>query len=525
MSSINMIFKYLEACYPALWIKTFEEERAIKDLTAIAKEQDFGLKAWTVTQGFLDLLYNENSESVTDPVSALEYIREDNENNCIYVLQNFQFYIEDNPEIIQRIKDLIPICKIKGKQIVFVSCRVTLPPEIEKEVTVVEYEFPDTSELERVLREVVKATLASSDEEELDESMNSIPNKKELLESALGLTCSEAENAFSLAYVTHKSFNADAIKTIQKEKANIIKKTGMLEYIPPTATIDDVGGFIVLKNWLKQRKKAFSPEAKAFGVPTPKGLFLTGVQGTGKTLCVKAVAGTWELPLLRFNIGEVFGSLVGQSEENMKKALKTAEAIAPCILWIDEIDKALAGIGSSGSTDSGVTSRVFGELLTWMQEKTKDVFVIATANNITHLPAELLRKGRFDELFFVDLPKAEERAEIFTIHLKKRNRNPENFDIAKLVEVSEGFGGAEIEQAIKDGLTSAFDEGVELTTEHIYQAIKETTPLSSTASDQIKAIQEWAKNRARNVSSDTKIKQSVEEKTVARRRLSSSTSA
>jgi SpoVK/Ycf46/Vps4 family AAA+-type ATPase len=256
----------------------------------------------------------------------------------------------------------------------------------------------------------------------------------------------------------------------------------------------------VLKDWLVKRSAAFTAEARAFGLPAPKGVLLLGVQGCGKSLCAKAVASQWRLPLLRFDMGRMFGSLVGSSEENVRRAIAVAESVAPAILWVDEIDKAFAGAQGSGASDGGTTARVFGTFLTWLSEKTAPVFVVATANDISQLPPELMRKGRLDEIFFVDLPAEAERAEIFRVHLAKRGRDPEAFDLATLATAATEFSGAEIEEAINSALYEAFSDAGELTTDHILGAIRETVPLARTMDEQISRLRAWADGRARNAS-------------------------
>jgi len=261
-----------------------------------------------------------------------------------------------------------------------------------------------------------------------------------------------------------------------------------------------VGGLQVLKDWLDKRSVAFTEEARSFGLPAPKGILLLGVQGCGKSLCAKAVSSLWQMPLLRFDIGRVFGSLVGSSEENIRRAISVAESVAPTILWVDEIDKAFAGARSSGGTDGGTTARVFGTFLTWMSEKKSPVFVMSTANDISELPPELLRKGRFDEIFFVDLPATNEREEIFRIHLSKRSRNPESFDARRLAEASKDYSGAEIEEAIISSLFAAFYEKKDLTTDHVLSELSQTVPLAQTMDEQINRLRRWAEGRARNAS-------------------------
>jgi len=280
------------------------------------------------------------------------------------------------------------------------------------------------------------------------------------------------------------------------EKEQIIRKSGILEFFPVSESLTDVGGMDSLKRWLQKRGHAFSEKAREFGLPQPKGILLLGVQGCGKSLICKASASLWKTPLLRFDVGKVFSGIVGGSEENIRKAIKTAEAISPCILWIDELEKGLSGIQSSSFSDAGTTARVFGTFLTWQQEKAVPVFTIATCNSVENLPPELLRKGRFDEIFFVDLPSDAERREIFSIHITKRNRDADAFDLDTLSKVSSGFSGAEIEQAVISGMFDAFDENAELETKHILEAIYDTVPLSVTMKEGIEHLRKWAATRA-----------------------------
>jgi SpoVK/Ycf46/Vps4 family AAA+-type ATPase len=290
------------------------------------------------------------------------------------------------------------------------------------------------------------------------------------------------------------------VNEVFAEKQQIIRKSGLLEYYSTDETFAHVGGLSVLKDWLQKRALALTDQARAFGLPAPKGILLLGVQGCGKSLCAKAVSSLWQLPLLRFDVGRMFGSLVGSSEENVRKAIAVAESVAPAILWVDEIDKAFAGSQGSAMTDGGTTARVFGTFLTWLSEKTAPVFVVTTANDISQLPPELMRKGRLDEIFYVDLPSEAERAEIFRIHLAKRGRDPEKFDIPALVERSAGFSGAEIEQAVISALYDAFYTRTELSTELVREALRQTVPLSKTMDEQISRLRSWAEGRARNAS-------------------------
>jgi SpoVK/Ycf46/Vps4 family AAA+-type ATPase len=291
------------------------------------------------------------------------------------------------------------------------------------------------------------------------------------------------------------------IDVILSEKEQIIRKSGLLEYYRLDEGFADVGGLDVLKDWMRKRTQASGQKAREFGLPPPKGVLLLGVQGCGKSLSAKAIAAQWKQPLLRMDVGKVFAGIVGSSEENMRRAIKMAESVAPAILWVDELEKGFAGTQSSGFSDGGTTSRVFASFITWLQEKNQPVFVVGTSNNIEQLPPELLRKGRFDEIFFVDLPSEEERREIFEIHLRKRKRDPGAYDLDTLSTESAGFSGAEIEQAIIAGLFDAFDAGRELQTEDILRSIRQSVPLSRTMKEKIEMLRDWAETRARPASS------------------------
>ncbi len=313
----------------------------------------------------------------------------------------------------------------------------------------------------------------------------------------MGLTAEEAENVFAKSLVEKGQFD---ITIVLSEKEQIIRKSGVLEYYHVNEKMQEVGGLEELKDWLVKRGKAFTPKARDFGLPEPRGILLLGIPGCGKSLTAKAIAGMWQLPLLKLDVGKVFSSYVGSSEENVRRAIQTAESIAPCILWLDEMEKGFSGLGSSGMTDGGTTARVFGTFLTWLQEKKSAVFVVATSNNVSQLPPELLRKGRFDEIFYVDLPSKEERKEILKIHLEKRRREPGKYDLEKVSRETQGFSGSEIEEVIVSGLYDAFNHDEELEQNHLEQVIKTMIPLSRTMEEQIKGIRDWAKLRARRAS-------------------------
>lgn len=476
---------YLRAGFPWLYLHTPEEIRVEQDLAALAATLDRPLYRWSITKGWIapdrPLGLGQDPLAALGEVSALP-------EGAIGVLRDFHFYLE-SPEIIRKMRDMLPELKLTGRTLLILACRIVLPPELEKDITVVPYALPTREELDLILTGIQESAGG--------EEKAPIADRRALLDAASGLTQGEAENAFALAVIKHGGFPDAAIKTVQYEKAGVLRKTGILEYYEPDEDLSSVGGLDALKEWLKRRAKAFLPEARAFGLPSPRGLLLVGVPGTGKSLTAKAAAATWKLPLIRLDLGKIFGSLVGESESRLRQACAIAEALAPCVLWVDEIEKGIAGFSGSGQTDSGVTARVVGALLTWLNEKTAPVFLCATANQIHALPPELLRKGRFDEIFFVDLPTPAERLEILSIHLAKRNRSLSQEDLAQLIPVTEGFGGSELECVVIDALYQAFDQDRDLCVDDLKAAASATTPLAKSMKERIDAIREWAATRAR----------------------------
>jgi SpoVK/Ycf46/Vps4 family AAA+-type ATPase len=371
-----------------------------------------------------------------------------------------------------------------------------IPMELDKEITVLNYPLPSRDDLSELLDKIIADVKQFSQVViDLDKA-----GRERLLQAALGLTLGEAENVFAKIIVKDERLSGDDVNEVFAEKQQIIRKSGLLEYYATSERFSNVGGMSVLKDWIDKRAVAFTPEARAFGLAAPKGILMLGVQGCGKSLCAKAVSNQWQLPLLRFDMGRMFGSLVGSSEENVRRAISVAESVAPAILWVDEIDKAFAGSQGSGATDGGTTARVFGTFLTWLSEKSAPVFVVATANDISQLPPELLRKGRLDEIFFVDLPSGEERIQVFRIHLEKRGREAAAFDLGALADHSKDFSGAEIEEAINSALYDAFYARKELNTEHVLTALGQTVPLAKTMDEQINRLRSWAEGRARNAS-------------------------
>jgi len=413
--------------------------------------------------------------------------------------------------VIRRLREIAAALKNTYKTIVIVSPILQIPPELEKDLTVVDFDLPAAADFARLLDHITQEV---RDNPKLNVRLDNGAHER-VVHALLGLTLAEAENVLAKTLVEHRGFGGESVDTIVSEKKQIIRKSGLLEYYEAQESLKTVGGMDALKDWLVKRSVAFTDKARAFGLPAPKGVLLLGVQGCGKSLMAKAISQLWSLPLLRFDVGRVFGSLVGSSEENVRRAIKVAESVAPAVLWVDEIDKAFRGSrDGAASTDSGTAARVFGTFLTWLSEKTAPVFVVATANDVTSLPPELLRKGRFDEIFFVDLPAALERQAIFRVHLTKRQRDPQSFDLAGLARAAAGYSGAEIEESIVSALFDAFHEGHDLRTEGLLASIRQTVPLSKTMSEDVDKLRRWAEGRTRMATSP---EQAVEEEAHSRK--------
>jgi len=491
----------IRARYPILYVISSEEMRVQHLVVEIAKKRQKKVFEWSYSTGIVPAGTSIQSQkhrnaATKDPLAALDQVIEQIE-PAIFVFKDFHpFLTRNNFAITRKLKEIALHLKNSFKTIVLVSPVLEIPTELEKEITVLNYPLPSRDDLsvllDKILDDVKQFKQVKID---LDEA-----GRERLLQAALGLTLGEAENVFAKIIVKDERLSGEDVNEVFAEKQQIIRKSGLLEYYATDESFTNVGGMAVLKEWLEKRAIAFTAEARAFGLPAPKGILMLGVQGCGKSLCAKAVSNLWQLPLLRFDMGRMFGSLVGSSEENVRRAIAVGESVAPAILWVDEIDKAFAGSQGSGATDGGTTARVFGTFLTWLSEKTAPVFVVATANDISQLPPELLRKGRLDEIFFVDLPSRDERLEIFRIHLTKRGRDAAQFDLAALADASTNFSGAEIEEAINSALYDAFYAHVELTTPHVLAALAETVPLAKTMDEQINRLRSWAEGRARNAS-------------------------
>ncbi len=486
----------IQAQYPLIYVVTSEEERSEQAIATIAQvnKPQRRIFIWTVTHGIVE--YGQprttTQHNTVSPEAAIEWVTRQKEPG-IYVFKDLHPFI-DSPPVTRSLRDAIASFKGVQKSIVLMSPVQNIPIELEKEVSVIDFPLPDMGELNRVLSRHLSESRAKQ--------RLSTEGREKLLKAALGLTKDEAEKVYRKAQVTAGRLSEQEVDVVLSEKKQLIRRNGILEYLEDDETIDSVGGVEELKRWLHQRSNAFTERAREYGLPQPKGMLILGVPGCGKSMIAKTTSRLWGLPLLRLDMGRVYdGSTVGRSEANLRNALKTAESISPAILFIDELDKAFAGGAGSADSDGGTSSRIFGSFLTWMQEKTSPVFVMATANRVERLPGEFLRKGRFDEIFFVDLPNTEERQDIFKIHLTKRRRDIDRFDLDQLANVSDGFSGAEIEQAVIAAMYEAFAQDREFTQLDIIAAIKATLPLSKTMTEQVTALREWARQRARPAAS------------------------
>lgn len=483
----------VQAQYPLIYLVTSEEERAEQEIVKIAqaKAQQRHVYVWTVTHGIVEYgqARQATQHNTVSPEAAIEWVVRQKEPG-LYIFKDLHAFI-DAPVTTRWLRDAIASFKGTEKIIIMMSPVQQVPIELEKDVVVIDFEMPNLAELDQVLGKQLEQTKTKRLSTEV---------REKLLKAALGLTKDEAEKVYRKAYVKSGRLTGEEVEIVLSEKKQLIRRNGILEYVEEDETIEAVGGLDELKKWLKQRSNAFTERAREYGLPQPKGMLILGVPGCGKSMIAKTTSRLWGLPILRLDMGRVYdGSMVGRSEANLRNALKTAESISPVILFIDELDKSFGGTGSSDS-DGGTSNRIFGSFLTWMQEKTSSVFVMATANRVEKLPGEFLRKGRFDEIFFVDLPTPEEREAIFKIHLNKRRSGIDRFDIEQLAKVSDGFSGAEIEQGIIAAMYEAFAQDREFTQLDIIAAIKSTLPLSRTMTEQVTALRDWARQRARPAS-------------------------
>lgn len=523
VSSMEQLRRYVKARHPAVWLKTWEERRVLDAISTLCADAPPGGQqptvrvVWSCTKGAVGPevagkpVEELSAPEAKDPMSFAEWARDLDRSAMIVVLDMQRFFQSGDPALIRIFRDMIdefPRRKSARKHLIFIGPSSEIPEEIEKDVAVIDWDLPTAEELGVPLDALVRAR--ENQGRKPPGYANDPDLRRLVVDAGLGLTHGEFCNALAVTAAGHPEGDV-TVEGILYEKKQVVRRTGIMEIYEPDATIADVGGLDLLKGWIRQRQRAFGPEAEAYGLPSPRGILMVGIPGTGKSLCAKVIGALWQRPILRFDLGKIFSSLVGESEANMRSALQLAETIAPCVVFIDEVDKGLSGTSNSGETDSGVTARIFGELLVWLNDHTAPVFVVMTANDISGLPPELLRKGRIDELFFVDLPNAAAREEIFHIHIDRRAEKAgveiDDIAFAVLAGASMGFSGSEIEQAVISAMYAAFDAGERpFTTGDILVALQETVPLSKTMKDRIDWLRDWAKNRARPASSSDPIR-------------------
>lgn len=481
------VMTYLRARYPLVYIVSAEEERVCAALAGVAEAMNMKLHLWSVATGL------DNDMAVADPMGVLTAIGSTDE-RALYVLRDYHPFLEDsNPANVPQIRMLRELrIRLAGSRpesmraVVILAGKLALPAELAAEVAVLNWPLPTEPELREALDQVVVA---------LGDKVNGTADREAIVRAAKGLTMVEAQNCFARSLIQTRSLDPDLIKA---EKKQAVTRSGAVEWIEPIGGMEIVGGLENVKAWAERRGKAFGEKARAYGLPKPKGLLVVGVSGCGKSLLCGAIAALWRVPHLRVMADALAGGLVGESEAKTRKVLELASATGG-VLQFDEVEKLFAGAKGDGAADSGVGKKVLSMVLTWMQEQ-QGVFCCMTANDVRSLPSELLRKGRLDEIFFVDLPTPAEREAIWRIQLQRRSRKPEAFDIARLVQASDLRNGAEIEAAVIDGMFAAFDQDEEVTTEHILEALATSVPFAKMAAEDVKSIREWAAGRAVNAS-------------------------
>jgi hypothetical protein len=475
-----VLASYLRAGTPLLAIQTDEEDRALDRLSALARDLGRGLHvgpAETLSDGW---------QACFDAWLALE-------EPAIFVAIDLHPLLGD-PRFVRALRVMATTLESRDQSLILVAPELAIPRDLEREVVVLDMPLPDSASLRRLAAVEGQRRGVRLPEDVLDAAVRTLQ----------GLTSRAAQRSLRRAFEMEPGLAQGCLTSLIADKRALLSGADDMEMIDDPPSLDDLGGLDVLKRWLSDRETAFGEEAAKFGLPSPRGLLLVGVHGCGKSLTAKAVAHHWNLPLVRLEFGALFGT-GGSPEAALRRVQRLSAAMAPVVLWIDEIDKAFGALGPGGSSDRATVERLFAGFVTWLQERDEPVFVVATANAVEHLPPELLRKGRFDEVFFVDLPTAVERAQVLTVHLAAKDRAPEDFDLKALSEQAEFFTGAELEAVVTSGLFRAFKRGGELTTEDLSVAIDQTVPLYRTYEEPIKALRAWAKSRARRASTDLRL--------------------
>jgi ATP-dependent 26S proteasome regulatory subunit len=499
MQFINKVLNYQKAGYPGVFVLTHEEARLTKDLIEMcATDPELSVHEWDAQSG---LTFRTGPEKIYHPDkldmsnNLLMYLQNYKPTNSIFILKDFHLHF-DKVLTIRMLRNSWNVLKQRGNMLIFSGHKYAVPGELTKEIQLVDYDLPGEEAIaERI--DFIKSSADISREADNLPPLEAMTDevRESAIEAAKGMTYYEIENALSLAYTTAGRFNNKFVETVFHEKITQLKKNGLLTYMEPNISFENVGGMEGLKKWLMTRKKAYSKDARSYNLPLPKGMLLASVPGTGKSLICKAIAKEFDCPLFALDIGSVFDSLVGNSERNMRELIKTVDSIGKCVILIDEIEKGLSNSAVSGSGDSGVGSRIFGTFLSWLNDRKNPAFIVATTNDHTKLPAALIRKGRFDQLFWVDLPSADERKEIFNVVIKKYGRDPRDFSIKTLVDGAEDFTGAEIEEAFKDALYKAFDAGEEVNDSHVLDVLAEFIPFAESHEEDLKQMRRQAQGK------------------------------
>ncbi len=488
MNVAHELLTLVRSRYPVMGVETHEEARLEAILSEVAAELGVPLWTWDTTHGLVHHGTGNAMYNTARPDQVLGYLERSAEDG-VYLLKDLQHSLEDTA-VRRALKNAAAAFRRDRRAIFLAAPGFDLPADLEKDVLVIPLDLPGPEELRQAVGQAVRSLGGGR-----SVKIEMTPDELEQLVGALGgLTLDEAERAIIQVVLEDRALTAEDIRRVLELKQKTLLRTTSLEYLAADVDLEQVAGLANLKRWLERRRGAFGHRAREFGLDPPRGILLLGVQGCGKSLVAKAVAGGWRLPLLRLDPGALYDKFVGESERRLREALKSAEAMSPAVLWVDEIEKGFPGVGSTDA-DGGLTRRLFGTFLAWLQERRRPVFVVATANDIAALPPELVRKGRFDEIFFVDLPGAEARREILRIHLARRGRDSSRFDLAALASATEGFSGAEIEQAVVGALYVAFSEAGSLDTALLQREIAGTRPLSVTMAERIQALRDWARER------------------------------
>jgi ATP-dependent 26S proteasome regulatory subunit len=518
MNALERLKVLINSSTPIVVMETVEEVRAVRMVRLACSDLNLATFEWTIASGLArsgTVTHDLQFEDTSPPGGYNAAHRTDAEQNskaiynsqdpaqmlgnleavsieATFILKDFHRHLED-PVVVRRLRDVAQKFSANRRTVIITGPHVAIPPELAGLVEFVDLPLPDRQRL----RQIVDETLARIGKTHTVQRKLDDAGVEHLAASLLGLTEEEAERAISQAVVARYVLSADCVTDVLEAKKALLKRSEMLEFVDASNNMASVGGLDNLKAWLAQRQNSWDPEARQFGLDPPKGVIILGVQGCGKSLCARAVAGEWKLPLVKFDTAAVYDKYIGETEKRIQKVFKVAEGLAPCVLWIDELEKVFAGSGpDSASADAGVSSRLLASFLSWMQERKSPVFVAATCNNVAVLPPELIRKGRFDELFFVDLPTIAERKQILSIQLTKRKRNPANYDLDRIAVAAKGFSGAEIESSVQTALYAAYSSKRELASDDLLTALSSTVPLSTTRAEEIAELRAWAQQRA-----------------------------